>query len=226
MNWKTRQSASHRRYSLNENYFADIVLPAQAYWLGFLAADSGITPPRRIVLRLARRDRAQLIALNCALESSYPIKDRIVDRKYAMSDLTILSYRLLDGLARYGVTSDKSHTFCWPEELPVHLAAPFLLGSTDGDGCFTRSDTNNQMCWGLLGTYQFLQQLQTVLAERLAIRRHNLRAKGPNGQVYELRIAQRDELTRLVRWLYRNAPASLTRKKEVILPLLGVGHDQ
>lgn len=50
-----------RKYSLNENYFEEIMNEEQAYWLGFLAADGYISEKRgTVVLELQEQDLEHL----------------------------------------------------------------------------------------------------------------------------------------------------------------------
>jgi len=128
-----REPGPMRLYKLNEEYFTTIDTPEKAYWLGFLAADGGITrhkgKPSGLGVRLAAVDIGHLQLLADALESETTPKIE----KDGAARVVFNSHTLAAGLIAHGVTPGKTWT-CSPWDAPADLAPHYWRGLIDGDG--------------------------------------------------------------------------------------------
>jgi hypothetical protein len=124
-----------RRHTLNERYF-DTLGPAQAYWLGYLAADGCVSVRSRngtyaFVLGLSSKDYEHLDKFRSALKTTFPVHGP----HSGCYQVIITSYDLCLALERYGIVPRKSLTF-EPPKLPEDLERHWARGVVDGDGCF------------------------------------------------------------------------------------------
>lgn len=125
-----------RIYSVNDQFFKVIDVEEKAYWLGFLAADGGISSKRpRLSLSQSHKDKSQLEKFKEALDSSYPIYNhKIKKRGYLGYRLRITSKELVDDLADKGVIPKKSLILKPPQNVPSYLIRHWIRGYFDGDG--------------------------------------------------------------------------------------------
>jgi hypothetical protein len=124
-----------RKYQFNERYFQIINSPAQAYWLGFITADGGISlPPSRVLaLNLAARDAEQLAAFQHALGRKAPIRYAWSNHGTRVARFAVSSKLLVDDLQRCGVGPRKS-LVQRPWNGPHRLMSHYWRGVFDGDG--------------------------------------------------------------------------------------------
>lgn len=123
-----------RKYTLDEEYFAEISTPEQAYWLGFLAADGNISTPEGnghgLSVELAEYDTGHLLKLAHALGSDAPV----AGPRQACMRIRFNSFRLAETLVVWGLTERKSLVVEPPLERLRGLEPYYWRGLWDGDG--------------------------------------------------------------------------------------------
>jgi len=197
-----------RRFVRHE-YFRTLTFPRQAYVLGLLASDGNVFGTR-VSLELAVKDTELVELVRDQLAPSVALRSRRrATRGYVI--FSISSRLLVGDLASLGVVERKSRTFRWPEELPISLARPFLLGYFDGDGFITWSRTQHWVYprWGLLGTEGFLEAVNDLLAAELGIRRRRLEGRAG---CHRLSVSGRDAFV-VDKWLHEGFEFGLGRKR-------------
>ena len=147
-----------RKYYFNENFFEVINTEEKAYWLGFIAADGCIVPPRVgttsgacLKIRLHPKDREHLEKFILALNSNLVIKDRIntgFSEGQPCIDLEINSIKMVRDLIDKGIVPHKS-LILEPPKIDPKFNLHFIRGYFDGDGSIYHS--NDILFFLLLG---------------------------------------------------------------------------
>jgi hypothetical protein len=139
---------ARRRYALDEAYFDEISDERRAYWLGFIAADGGITTGKANVLRveLAAYDEAHLERMRSDLGS-----DRPLGYYESCACASFGSRYLVAALGRLGITPRKSATV-QPWDGPADLMPHYWRGLFDGDGSIYKVSTRSDWCLSICGS--------------------------------------------------------------------------
>jgi len=163
--WKASSLNIHREifkeYNVIGNYFKNIININQAYLLGLIAADGGLSNNgSQITLALHSKDITLLELFKEQVVPDYNIKTN--DKN--ISSISISNKELCNDLLQYGIGPQKTLTLQWPTNLAEEFEMIFILGYFDGDGCLGWEADNRpgyityKGCWGwtLLGQPEFL----------------------------------------------------------------------
>jgi hypothetical protein len=205
-----RPEDAHRKYELNRTFFDGITTEKQAYWLGFITADGGITQTSRtntLRVGLHPRDEDHLVKMNADLGSDrpllhYPAKPSVT----AAFD----SLHLVDALGRLGVGPRKSVTVK-PWGGPDHLMPHYWRGMFDGDGSIFPTSAGQGWCLFICGSEFCVKAFASWAAEicgSTATPRHL------KGGCWGWRVGGGPKPQLLARVLYGEAATSLARKQE------------
>lgn len=211
-----------RIYFLNDSYFEVINTEPKAYWLGFLAADGGLSPTNlQIILNLECGDRDHVIKLREALGATYPIYEckRIVkERVYLSSRLAMTSGGMFDDLVAHGVPPAKSLTLKPPLGVPNHLISHWIRGYFDGDGCV--DSFRNRKGGSLYGRVR-----TTSTREVLRFIRVKLGGVGhiypKNSKTFSFNIYVQKDIEKFRNYIYKGATVYLERKRAIFESELG-----
>lgn len=163
---KKIQHLSQRKYQFNQKYFDDIG-PEQAYWLGFLMADSSISG-NEVSLYLSNKDRCIIENFSRCLDSNYPIKTIIgsgknIGKEYVR--VRLKSSYTINKLINYGVIPCKTGKEVFPTSC-LNFKFDFLRGLLDGDGTIGLSQTKHEGCVRFFSicssSSSFVQELKKV----------------------------------------------------------------
>jgi Helix-turn-helix domain of resolvase len=208
-------SQACRIHSLNENAFSDILTEPQAYWLGFLTADGGISHHSSLRINLQERDRAHVEAFQKFMQTSIPVARQIVkckDKQYPVSYLNIGSIKICADLARYGLGPRKSKTVRWPACLPDHLAPHYVRGVFDGDGTWSTITKKGGIAWMLLGNRPFLLDVQQVMMQYCDLSQTKLIDHHTTTDIALLSYSGSTQVARIASWMYTGSTICLNRK--------------
>lgn len=127
-----------RRYTIKDDFFADLDTEEKAYAFGFLLADGWLAHTKRYVaVAVHEQDRAVLDFLRGALGSDAPISTKVRSSGHGVAKSLLLtnfcSVRLVADLQRHGLVQNKSHGARLPD-LPPAIMRHLLRGLFDGDG--------------------------------------------------------------------------------------------
>jgi len=209
-----REPGPPRRYKLNDEYFTTIDTPEKAYWLGFLAADGGITQrytngDRRgmgLFVRVGAVDIGHLQQLADALESD--VKPKI--RNDGAADVRFNSPRLAAGLMAHGATPRKTWT-CSPWDAPADLAPHYWRGLVDGDGT-VMADGKTIV---FVGTLAMVEGFRSFAARICGTRAAPRQYPG----CWRVTLQGRRQVHAMLSVLYAEDRVSLIRKKEAALAI-------
>ena len=170
---------NRQKYVVNSNYFHDIDTPEKAYWLGFLYADGCISKKSaKLILELQEQDELSLYKLRSCLDSSHPIKRKIVkfnEKTFHHSYIVIVNKILCNDLIKHGCIEKKS-LILLPPSINPELYSAWILGYMDGDGSIkVFKDSSRQkevlrLNISFTGTYEILSFIKSFFHSDAKIR--------------------------------------------------------
>ena len=206
-------SESKQKYTLNEQYFNAIDSQDKAYILGFLYADgSKSAVSNTITINIQERDVDLLHKINNAIGSNRPLayidcSNAEVNRMNQYR-LCVSNKVLSEDLLLWGIVPKKEFKLKYPDFLSDKLIRHFIRGYMDGDGNINSSECR----WGLTGCYDLLKGISEYIENMLGIHTTLYHHKGKNEVTYELRVAGRRQVKKLLDHLYFNANIFMDRK--------------
>ena len=211
-------SEACRKYPLDEAAFATIETEAQAYWLGFVTADGGVSDRFELRLNLQLRDKPHLERLRDFLGTTIAVREKYrVDGDPNSRDLCYLSVRsvpLCESLAHHGVVPRKSKVLRWPGTVPDHLVRHYVRGYFDGNGTYSSCGVGHFQ-WRLAGARDFLTSVQDLLICATGLNRTKLCAHHRTPEIAYLVYGGNHSVLKIVTWLYSEATIYLDRKLQV-----------
>jgi hypothetical protein len=210
------QAESQRRYRVDDGFFDRIETEAQAYWLGFFAAD-GCVLGNTVAFCLAGKDADHLRRLAAAVHTEAPVRVAAIPSRpdRVRAQLFLCSAPMVAALANHGFGERKTLTAEWPRTVPAELQRHFLRGVFDGDGCW-HGRRRARLGFEVTGNAAFLLGCQDYLVETLGLGRTTLVLREAEGRVGRLAYYGIHQVTRLYWHLYEGATVWLPRKREVI----------
>lgn len=215
---------SYSTYKLNARFFHNIDSEIKAYWLGFIAADGGISlvdenrPHSKLKVNLNKRDKSHLEKMLKHFDSTHPIKYR---NSTNSSCVMISNKMFVEGLTKNGLMPNKVESLRWPTHIDIDLQQHYLRGYFDGDGCFSMKKGKwPQGYVSLLGNFDFLNGMQSFLNERCGFPAN-----------IKLLPCGKSKVTGVIQWggngrfrtfgefIYNNSTVFLDRKREKYLKI-------
>lgn len=192
--------------------FFQVMTPALAYVLGWLASDGCVTGST-VRLALQRPDKAMLEAIAVLVRFTgriYDVQqyDTRTEKTYYRSCLVLTSSELVSILAHYNIVPAKSLTLQYPQ-LPDNMQSHFIRGFMDGDGCICQLKGKGFRV-SFVGPQQFLQALLDVIRRLLPTHTGSLTRK--NGDLWELAFNGRASAIKVMHFIY-DGSTELTRLK-------------
>jgi hypothetical protein len=204
------------QFKVNHSFFESVASEAQAYWLGFVAADGSISG-NELSISLQTRDEEHLALFLNHIQSSHRIRTYTYD-SLQFCRVSIKSRPLIAALARYAITSNKSFTLRWPS-LSDTLLPHFTRGYVDGDGGFF---SGKNPTFHVTSNEAFIQDLQSSLMANCNLTRTRCYRRHPESPIDTLRYVGRHQITRIFHYLYDGAHIWLPRKRSIIEPHLSI----
>lgn len=205
-------SECHRIYTLNENYFDVIDTPNKAYILGLLYADGNRDgSSNTISICLQERDRDILDKINTEINSNCPLKyidysHRTDQNRVNQWKLSIHNKHLATSLYKYGLVPCKEFKTTFPKQIDRILWKDFIRGYMDGDGCIMSTECR----WQITGNKPLLLFMKDYIEKTLNI--HVQEYYHRNHITYNIRVAGRNQVKKLLDFLYQDAELYLERK--------------
>lgn len=215
----------HRRrkrgsYTLDEGYFDLVESEDQAYWLGFITADGGVTVSRKsytLKLDLSARDADHVHLFSRALSSNRPVRYR-TRRGHHFAVAQADSWHLIESLDRLGVTPRKSATAA-PWAGPSHLMPHYWRGLFDGDGSITVTSTRNSWQLGICGSEACVEAF-AAWARDISGSRAVAAPSKRSPSCWYWSVGGNFMAQRLAGALYADARIALTRKRQLAETLM------
>ena len=216
---KNGYSVDRFTYHFDEHYFDNIDSQEKAYILGILWADGCNARNRNsIILQLQEKDRGLLEKLNVLTQNERPLRKQELS-KYNPKwqdcyKLTWQSKHLSELLESYGMVQKKSLVLEFPSWLTEDLYSHFIRGYFDGDGCISllKINKNRSADVGMVGTRMFLDKVAEIINNQVGINVYVKRDERANELICNLRCSARDDVLKLLEWLYRDANIYMERK--------------
>jgi len=188
--------------------FDNINTEEKAYWLGFLFADGYINKKNGLELSLATIDKEHILKFSKFLKFTgkiYEDKSRV--------RLCISNKYFTDKLKSYNCINNKS-LILDPPNISIfkdkNLIKDFIRGYIDGYGCL-HLKRNNKLIFSVLGTYQFIEFIQTYILNELFISVNIYKDKRSLNNTFILQTSYSKAL-KIVDYFYKNSNIYLDRK--------------
>lgn len=205
-----------KKYHYDETYFSSIDSEEKAYWLGFIYADGSVYDRRTsktLEISLKESDRGHLVKfLNSIDGKEEMIKNKVVtlkDKEYKACKLAVNSTKMCNDLIRLGVVYRKSLVLTFPTFLEPNLIRHFIRGYFDGDGCIHKEKRSGNTVICLVGTANFLNDIQKYFVSVGCTKVSVYQKKGQ--QAYQFNKTNLDAI-KILNYLYSNANVYLNRK--------------
>ncbi len=204
-----------RKYKVDDN-FLDEIKEEQAYFLGIMASDGCIRkfpkcsePYRAFSLTQSGEHGLKLIKyVRDLLKSNCKIYHY---KKVNSYTIQITSKKLTTRLIELGITPRKTLTLEFPKCISKNLAAAFIRGYVDGDGCIGiyKRGAGEYLSISLVGTKSFIEST-IVLLPLINIYKHKIkRCKN----LYEISVSSSSS-EKFGAWLYQNKLLFNGKKKQ------------
>ncbi|HPF07779.1 MAG TPA: hypothetical protein P5120_17225 [Spirochaetota bacterium] len=195
------------------------------YFLGLVAADGTIVSKgndNSVELCLCEADVEILEKLRDLISPERPIHDKPskVKKEYLAKRLKFNSKPLVDMVAEYMTTDNKSRNLKWPDNIPDKYLRHFIRGYFDGDGTVGISTNQREFLEGIkyyyiarirfLGTEDFLKGLTQAIEKQTTIPAVKVQKKGKEN-VYCLTYTGVNA-KHIHRYMYTDATIYLKRK--------------
>lgn len=200
-----------RDKQLDENYFSVIDTEAKSYFLGFIMADGNIYK-NQLSIEIHLKDYDLLDTFKKELNTSNTITYR-KKNNIEMVCLRIVSGKIIEDLARYGIVEDKTHNQKHLCPVPDHLLNHFLRGLLDGDGWITK-DKSGYYHLGFVNhnkviCEEFLEKCNSLIKNQNHSR---ITRKDNKSKCYVAQFQSQTQVKQLVTALYKDSNYYLTRK--------------
>ena len=196
----------------NKYYFDHISTPNQAYWLGFIAADGGISKKGKcLTIELSDKDSALLQQFAHDLQYNKIVYYSRNQKGYCR--LKISSKKMCDDLLKYNITPNKSLTLSPPSILDESLVRHFIRGLFDGDGSFWYNTAKNIYGFKIVGTYEMMNYVKEKMGLTCSVcKDRNYYYLNTNGSHIMRKIGE---------YLYNDTDLFLKRKRDRLNFVLG-----
>lgn len=206
-----------RIYTLDESVFDVIDDEKKAYWLGFLFADVYIRNKVRnnktheyfLRLKLSIKDKNHVLKFREFLKTNCPLKYEI-HKGNESCYIQINCKKLVQKLIDYGCVCNKSLVLKFPNFINKEMMVHFIRGYFDGDGWITKE--KYRLKFGLVGTYEFLYDIRSILMKELNIFKYKIMKRQ---SIHCICYGSKKSISDTFNYLYSNATLFLKRKYEI-----------
>lgn len=226
---KNTISNINKIYTINQEYFDNIISDKQAYILGFVCGDGyNLLSPGRLIITLSEKDVCVLEFIKQELGFSGPIKTTTKTGSFGTGNfvsLAITNKHISKTLLKLGIEQNKSLTIRFPEHLLLRtkLVFPFLLGLLDSDGCvYYKEKQNNKISHPMIiftGSDVMLEELKQLLASDYNINSFIVKTKTEHH--VQLKITNKHGIQKLT-GEFLQCDFSLPRKRDKLQTLYNI----
>lgn len=212
-------SEVNRDYHINEHFFDNINTSKKSYYLGLLYADGCVcSNSNHIQLSLQEQDYDIIEKFRNDIESNHVIRFIDYKKKHPtwsnQYNITITSNYLKQSLIDKGVVPNKSLILTFPDFLSEDLYPSFILGYMDGDGSITKTECRLK----ITSTESFCKRVADIFKNTLGVNSSILYCHGRKDRpTRDLQVAGRNQVKKVLDWLYSNCDVYLNRKHQIYL---------
>lgn len=212
-------------YHYDEDYFATIQTPNQAYLIGYIVGDGTLLDKgksKRLVLALAEKDRQLLedIAKELNMSDAVKFKKKNKENEQNKYSLVVNSTKMCNDLIPLGIIPRKTGLERWIDFNNDDLQWAFLRGFFDADG-HIRVFTKNAYLHARLRFTSNREMLQSIL-EFLKRNGFAKKVKAITAKqgCFDLSIGSRKDIIAIYEKLYAHGDIKLNRKYEIFCSLM------
>lgn len=207
------------KFTINKDFFKKWS-KEMAWVLGFICADGSVyLTPRNggtLSIGLAEKDLKILEQINFLMQSNYPIRRILTNKKTISYRLDITVRSIVDDLINLGVMPNKSKKLKWIQ-VPENYVWHFIRGYYDGDGSIfygkgylnSEGKQTTQLRTSVLGTEDFLIGIKNNFTNYYPEYNPKIQDRSNNGY-YRLEISGTLSAIKLCELLYKDS-SDLTR---------------
>ncbi len=220
------RSSLRREYSLNQHYFDKIDTEGKAYFLGLMYADGcNYEPASSIIIALAEKDKHILEKFKQEIQSTKPLEFTNKNDKNPNHQnvwrFTETSKHMSNKLKELGCMQAKTFLIEFPTaaQVPEYLINHFIRGYFDGDGTIGFYHTNEGVRgrFSFAGTEKFCISVKEIINNKLNI--YSKVANVKDKTIKVLNISGRQQIIKVMDWLYQESTIYLDRKHKVYLKM-------
>lgn len=215
-------AAPRRRYRVDEKRFRRIESEADAYWLGFLAAD-GYPTRDGVRLQLSVRDQAHVVAFARFMGTDAPVR-LVKSNGFPHVRLDVYSMRVRESLQALGLYARRSETNAPVPLVPTHLEHHFWRGVFDGDGTIVRDkrvkDLLSRWALGVCGSSAVVDAFGEYAARVIGDGRKRKDTRNGDNPKNRKLLLNGPAALLVMRAIYADATLSLTRKRKRAEPII------
>ena len=210
------------RYTINENYFSNILTEKQAYILGYICADGFVGSDEYNNVVIQSKDLDIIQKISTELEYTGEIRKSQKGGFENSQNGYVINFsnkKIANDLRNLGIMPNKSLNFNNLLDIPEELQRHFLRGYFDGDGSIThyikkrkyknKIYTYDSMVMTIIATPKLIENI--VL--KFGIKKYSIQNSKTDGMVY-LRVNADSQIKETYKLMYDNATIFLSRKKE------------
>jgi len=129
--------------------------------------------------------------------------------------------KICEDLQSLGCVPNKSLILKFPteEQVPKEFIRDFIRGYFDGDGCIHINLEKQNIQFNIMGTLEFIEEIQKIFTKKLDIRETKIQKKNDN-KAYSLQYGSIMSIQKIYRYLYKDCNIYLDRKLEKFNTLL------
>lgn len=221
----------HPTYTVSSAYFKSIDSEEKAYWLGFIMADSTMTSYQSPVekkysfkLKLALIDKEAVEDFKKAVNGNAPVREETGKRE-GFKDTYQASFSVNDqefckNLISHGITERRTGKKFLPDTVPYGLVPHFIRGYFDGDGSIRYQYHEKPN-----GTHKYIRGLVIACSEpifetikniylEIGVTEDAIKSKEMK-DCTTISLYRKDEIPKVVEYLYKDATVFLDRKYQV-----------
>jgi hypothetical protein len=205
------------------------------YIAGFIAADGCLKKRKNtfeLQIGLAKRDKEFLEMIRNTLNAETPVRDFLVKNSKRnplwndcwKSEITITSEKIYNDLSKFNIVPRKSLIYTFPLWIINHpLINHYMRGYNDGDGSFfinaKKYRITDQVYVSIRGTQDFLTIYRNILEQKCLLDHREKAIRIDNG-IGVLEYGGNGIVSKIAKFLYRDATIFLPRKREIISHLI------
>ena len=115
-------------------------------------------------------------------------------------------------LSELGVVQRKTFNIVFPQWLDKELYRHFIRGYFDGDGCIYIGENCKNPTFSIVGTYEFLTDVQNILIEECCLNKTKFDKRFKESEIFTLRYCGRNNTKKIRDWMYLDATIYIERK--------------
>jgi len=212
-----------KNYTLNDNFFTNILSEDQAYLLGLIYADGTVGDNSKYNINpisISSKDKDYLEMVKSIINYDGKIIERISGYDKIYYIMSFYSEQMSRDLKRFGLGYNKAENIITLPDIPEQLIKHFLRGYFDGDGCIYESTSTTMsgdkkyyykvFAVEIIGNQEFLEKMGDIFSKYEISYTFK---KSKCEYMKYIRIKGNKNLNKLHTLFYDNANTYLSRKK-------------